>query len=56
MLIFKLLSFLTFLLFSQLSIVSAAQPTFLKEVELNSLGLTRYEDVNPNLLIYPLKG
>ena len=43
------------ILFSQLSIVSAAQPGYLNDMELSSLGFTSYESVNPNLLIYPLK-
>lgn len=43
------------ILFSQLSIIFAAQPAFLKEAELKSLGFTSYEHINPNLLVYPLK-
>lgn len=55
-----LLKFLSLLityciLFSQLSIVSASQPAFLKEAELKSSGFTSYERINPNLLVYPLK-
>lgn len=53
----KLLSVLIIycVLFSQLSIISAAQPTFLKQEELRSLGFTDYEQINPNLLAYSLK-
>lgn len=53
----KLLSVLIIycILLSQLSIIFAAQPAFLKEVELKSLGFTSYEHINPNLLIFPLK-
>lgn len=53
----KLLSVLIIycILISRLSIISAAQPIFLKETELKSLGFTSYEEINPNLLVYPLK-
>ena len=43
------------ILFSQLSIVSAAAPGYLNDMELSSLGFTSYEYINPNLLVYPLK-
>ena len=43
------------ILFSQLSTVSAKQPGYLNDMELNSLGFTSYENINPNLLVYPLK-
>lgn len=60
---YKSASFLKFAIFliiycvllSQLSIISAAQPTFLKQEELRSLGFIDYEQINPNLLVYSLK-
>lgn len=37
------------------STVLAKESSYLDESELNSFGFTKYERVNPNLLIYPLK-
>lgn len=41
--------------FSQLSIVSAAKENYLNANELESFGFANYENINPNLLVYPLK-
>ena len=43
------------ILSGHLSIVSASHTTYLSNTELNLLGITSYENINPNLLVYPLK-
>lgn len=44
-----------FLLFYQVSTVQAKETVYLSESELQSFGFTEFEDINPNLLVYPLK-
>lgn len=44
-----------FILLSQLSAVSALESAYLSAEELKSLGFRGYEQINPNLLIYPVK-
>lgn len=43
------------ILLSQFFLIFAAYPPYLKDDELVEFGITTYEDINPNLLVYPLK-
>ncbi len=52
---YKILSLLICLLFFLSSTAFAKEKTFLTEDELKSFGFISYEQINPNLLIYPLK-
>lgn len=52
---FFLAQVITFILLSQFFLIFAAYPPYLKDNELVEFGITTYEDLNPNLLAYPLK-